>query len=247
MIPKFSIITVTYNAEASIEATVDSVVGQNYNDFEYIIVDGASTDRTMALLNPYKKQINALVSEKDDGLYHAMNKGIQMAKGEFLLFLNAGDRFLDNSVLKEVYTAISSKTRIISADFINVKQEGAMNGRHIYTKACTLQNLKKDFVACHQTVFIHRDVVSTYDLSYKILADYKWVVQASLRCMPDSIEHLKKPIVYYLDGGISAQHVRQNLIERIRLHQELFGRIQVLINTPNYLRRVLRELKRILL
>ena len=246
MTPKFSIITVTYNAEAFIEGTVQSVISQKFNSFEYIIIDGDSTDNTKAILSDYKKQIDFLISEKDQGLYHAMNKGIRSANGEFLLFLNAGDRFLSDAVLNEIDSAISPETRIVSADFINVKKNGDYNGRYIKTKACTLKNLRKDFAACHQTVFIHRTVVAEYDLNYKILADYKWVVQASLKCTFESIVHLNKAIVYYLDGGLSARYVKQNFLERTRLHQELFGRMQVLKNIPNYLRRLLREIKGLL-
>ena len=246
MTPKFSIITVTYNAEAFIEGTVQSVISQKFNSFEYIIIDGDSTDNTKAILSDYKKQIDFLISEKDQGLYHAMNKGIRSANGEFLLFLNAGDRFLSDAVLNEIDSAISPATRIISADFIKVKKNGDYNGRYIKTKACTLKNLRKDFAACHQTVFIHRTVVAEYDLNYKILADYKWVVQASLKCTFESIVHLNKAIVYYLDGGLSARYAKQNFLERIRLHQELFGRMQILKNIPNYLRRLLREIKGLL-
>ncbi len=246
MIPKFSIITVTYNAEAFIEGTVQSVISQKFNSFEYIIIDGDSTDNTKVILGNYNKQIDHFISEKDQGLYHAMNKGIRIANGEFLLFLNAGDRFLNDTVLNEIDSAISPKTRIVSADFMNVKNYGDYNGRYIKTKACTLDNLRKDFAACHQAIFIHRSVVVEYDLNYKILADYKWVVQASLKCKLESIVHLNKAIVYYLDGGLSARYAKQNFLERIRLHQELFGRMQVLKNIPNYLRRLLREPKRLL-
>ena len=247
MIPKFSIITVTYNAEDSIEGTIESVISQSFKSFEYIIIDGASTDNTYELLNNYKKQIDLIVSEKDKGLYDAMNKGIHLAKGEFLLFLNAGDRFINNTVLNKVDSAITLKTRLVSADFMNVKEVGDVNGYYIETKACTIKNLRKDFSACHQTVFIHRSVVSDYDLSYKILADYKWVVQASMKCKAESIELIKSAIVFYLDGGLSAQYAKQNFLERIRLHREQFGIIQVLKNIPNYLRRLLREIKRLLI
>ena len=246
MTPKFSIITVTYNAAASIEGTVQSVISQKFKNFEYVIIDGDSNDNTKEILSDYKNHIECLISEKDQGLYHAMNKGIRASNGEFLLFLNAGDRFLNDSVLSEIDSAISPKTRIVSADFINIKEEGDYNGQYIKTKACTITNLRKDFAACHQTVFIHRSVVTEYDLNYKILADYKWVVQASLKCKLESIVHFKKAIVYYLDGGLSAQYAKQNLLERIRLHQEIFGPIQILKNIPNYLRRLLRELKRLL-
>ena len=135
MIPKFSIITVTYNAEDSIEGTVESVISQSFKSFEYIVIDGASTDNTNELLKNYKKQIDLIVSEKDEGLYDAMNKGILLAKGEFLLFLNAGDRLFNNTVLNKVDSAITLKTRLVSGDFMNVKEVGDVNGNQsMYNK-----------------------------------------------------------------------------------------------------------------
>ena len=91
--PKFSVITVCYNAEATIEDTIQSVISQTYHHVEYIIVDGASKDRTMDIVNRYREHIAIIVSERDKGLYDAMNKGIGLATGDYLCFLNAGDSF----------------------------------------------------------------------------------------------------------------------------------------------------------
>lgn len=244
MAPKFSIITVTYNAQDSIVPTLESIFLQTQASYESIVIDGASTDQTLERIGPFKKRIAHLVSEPDQGLYDAMNKAFHLAKGEYLLFLNAGDRFIDANVLTTIEQHLQPNTRILSADFINVQKEGSTKGKHIHTKPCTLQELKKDFAACHQTVFVHRSVAAPYDLNYELLADYKWVTMAARQCQPSQVVHVPVPIVYYLDGGKSATQTTKNFKERFRLHRELFGPLQMLKNTPNYLRRALRELKR---
>ena len=100
--PKFSIITVTYNAEAVLEDTIQSVISQTYHHIEYIIIDGASKDRTLAIAERYRDHITLLVSEPDKGLYDAMNKGIHLATGDYLCFLNAGDSFHEDDTLQQM-------------------------------------------------------------------------------------------------------------------------------------------------
>ena len=100
--PKFSVITVTYNAAAVLEDTIQSVISQTYHHVEYIIVDGASTDGTLSIINRYKDHIARIVSEPDKGLYDAMNKGIRLATGDYLCFLNAGDSFHEDDTLQQM-------------------------------------------------------------------------------------------------------------------------------------------------
>ena len=100
--PKFSIITVTYNAEKVLEDTIQSVISQTYHHIEYIIVDGASKDGTLSIINRYRSRIHTVVSEPDKGLYDAMNKGIALASGDYLCFLNAGDCFHDDDTLQQM-------------------------------------------------------------------------------------------------------------------------------------------------
>lgn len=106
--PKFSIITVTYNAEAVLEDTIQSVISQTYHHVEYIIVDGASKDGTLSIIDRYKDRITRIVSEPDKGLYDAMNKGIRLATGDYLCFLNAGDSFHEDDTLQQMVHSISS-------------------------------------------------------------------------------------------------------------------------------------------
>ena len=105
--PKFSIITVTYNAEAVLEDTIQSVISQTYHHVEYIIVDGASKDSTLSIIDRYRDRITRIVSEPDKGLYDAMNKGIRLATGDYLCFLNAGDSFHEDDTLQQMVRSIS--------------------------------------------------------------------------------------------------------------------------------------------
>lgn len=102
---KISVITVCYNAENEIEKTIESVIKQTFNDFEYIIIDGSSTDSTLNIVNNYKSSIQQIISEPDKGIYDAMNKGIKMANGEWVIMMNAGDQFASNTVLDEIFSS----------------------------------------------------------------------------------------------------------------------------------------------
>ena len=108
--PKFSIITVTYNAAAVIEDTLQSVITQTYKNIEYIIIDGASTDRTMEIIGRYRKHIHTVVSEPDRGLYDAMNKGIRLATGDYVCFLNAGDELHEDDTLQLIVHSLTGLT-----------------------------------------------------------------------------------------------------------------------------------------
>ena len=105
--PKFSIITVTYNAEAVLEDTIQSVISQTYHHVEYILVDGASKDGTLSIIDRYRDRITRIVSEPDKGLYDAMNKGIRLATGDYLCFLNAGDSFHEDDTLQQMVRSLS--------------------------------------------------------------------------------------------------------------------------------------------
>lgn len=239
-----SIITVTYNAEEFIAPTLLSVANQSFHDFEYILIDGASDDLTLDIVSNYKEYVDVFISKKDNGIYDAMNTGLRISKGQYVLFLNAGDTFVDDDVLKRISKNLDGSIRILSGDFYKIKSLDEKKGVLIRTRACTIENLRRDFSACHQAIFMHRSVASDYDLRYRILADYKWVVRAAEKCGSSEISLISEPFVKYLDGGISSKNIVQNFRERIMLHLELFGIFQVFYNTPNYLRRFLRELKR---
>ena len=124
MIPtKISVITVCYNAISGIEKTILSVLGQSYPNIEYIVIDGASTDGTVDVLRKYSEKIAFLISEPDDGIYYAMNKGIRVAKGEWICFLNAGDVFAGNDTLKNVLNVDSEGIDVLYGDSIEFTKE----------------------------------------------------------------------------------------------------------------------------
>jgi len=163
--PIISIITVVFNAADTIEDTIKSVVNQNYKHIEYIIVDGGSTDGTKEIVNAYKERIRCFVSEKDCGIYDAMNKGIKLATGNFVYFLNSGDLLLVN--LEKIIKYFKNEKSIIYGDSYWI-------GKHIlyYGKTSKWKIMRKNI--CHQSIFYPRTVFIQYfyDLNYKIYADY---------------------------------------------------------------------------
>ena len=172
--PQFSIITVVKNDEKNIQKTIESILNQTFKNFEYIIIDGKSEDSTLSLINKYKDKINFIISEKDDGIYFAMNKGAKIASGEFVVYVNSGDT-LTADALKIIQTKINEKPNI---DFVfgTVK-------RH-YTKDTLIKfgfNKKKliynfDFATSHSTGFYLRkskfQELGFFDTKYKCSADY---------------------------------------------------------------------------
>ncbi|MBD5492109.1 MAG: glycosyltransferase [Lachnospiraceae bacterium] len=173
---KFSIITVCFNAEKVIRPTMESVLRQDYENFEYIIVDGASTDGTVAVIQEYAG-IDARVqwrSEPDDGVFNAMNKGVQRAQGDFLLFLNAGDEFHSADILQRA-AEIADGTDVIIGD-VAFKRENGLS-RHIYPVGeDLLNNLKKGESVCHQVIFAAKDTLTEgFDERYTTCADYDWI------------------------------------------------------------------------
>ena len=238
---KFSIITVCYNAEDCIEETIKSVIGQSYKNIEYIIIDGRSTDNTLKIINKYKRYIDVIVSETDQGIYNAMNKGQKLAKGKYLNFLNAGDTFNNKNTLSIVNENIKKETKIISGDF-NILQRNNKS-KIIKTKKITWKYFKKDFYACHQAIFIHSSIVSFYDVSYKIKADYKWVLDALSKTEEAGVVKIHQPLVNYDANGFSSQNSFNNLNELVRLQKNYFGTKQIILNLDVYVFRILRDLK----
>lgn len=183
---KFSIITVCFNAVDNIENTIKSVVNQKYSDYEYIIVDGGSTDETVNIISSYA-QIHPCVkyiSQKDEGLYHAMNKGVKMASGEYVEFLNAGDLLADEKTLSKVSDYIdkniSDDAGIFYGNIIYLNQDGSENTR-IYGDSCgkAIYFATGDCVN-HQACFASRKCFEKYDFDYKtyrICADRDWMMK----------------------------------------------------------------------
>lgn len=237
----FSIITITYNCEAFIEKTIQSVLEQNFKDFEYIIIDGNSSDATLKIINKYRELVDIIVSEPDQGIYDAMNKGLNLAQGQFVNFLNAGDSFCSPDILELVKDKIEMDTKIVSGDFNLFNLNSGLN-KKIKTKKLNIENLKRDFRACHQAIFINHKIAPNYDKSFKIRADYLWVIESVLKVTNRQIVKINIPIINYLQEGSSFHSFWKSLYELILIQKNKFN-YQIILNVDIYILRILRNYK----
>lgn len=197
---KFSIVTVVYNGESLLEQTIRSVINQSYRDVEYIVVDGDSTDSTLQIAKKYEKHIAFIVSEKDKGIYDAMNKGARLASGDWVCFLNCGDKFVNEQTLATVANKIASFEHpdIVYGNILIRSENGQFSER-----IAPLPLNKHRMFFCHQSAFTRRDILEQYpfDINHKFSADFKLFKQ----CMVHGykFEHMHFPVAIYDTTGVS--------------------------------------------
>lgn len=210
-----SIVTVCFNAENMIQKTINSVLAQTSTNFEYIFIDGMSTDTTMKIINQNKSLFEkrgipvTVISEKDNGIYDAMNKATRIAQGEWINFLNAGDIYHDDTVVRNMERELCDETRDIVVGKI-VYIEGYL-GRTYYHEA--LENIKKRMIFCHQAIFARVELfkVKSFDTSYKYSADYDWILKLYLDGR--EIKLIDLIVAYYDSTGASNQNRDRTLSE----------------------------------
>ena len=220
-----SVITINYNNREGLRRTIESVINQTWRDFEYIIIDGGSTDGSRELIEQYKEHLSYWCSEPDKGIYNAMNKGIRHAKGEYLNFMNSGDTFYDNEVLEKVFKE-ERKADILYGYMIDDKSKTIVN------KALMKSVLYwDDFVGNtlpHQSTFSKKhlfDDFGYFDETYKIVADSKFFIK-SIVWEKVSYEFIPDIISVYEGGGISDSSI---LFEErdVRLRSEMFPKMVI--------------------
>jgi len=169
---KVTIVTVTRNDVENLRNTIDSVLSQTYENREYIVIDGGSTDGTCELLRKYEHGIDVWLSEPDEGIFHAMNKGAERATGDWILFLNSGDLFFNNRVLSDCFSETIPAS--IDAVYGNTVYSYGEKGYREYREAGELCHFWKGLMTCHQSFFIKRKVLERrkFDLRYKVAADF---------------------------------------------------------------------------
>ena len=242
MDPLFSIITVTWNAADVIAPTIQSVQRQTSSDYEMLIIDGASTDDTLAIVRQASIASLRVFSEPDNGLYDAMNKGIARARGRYLIFLNAGDKFADDTVLARLAMLTADNPGVIYGQTQLVDAEGQVVGKRHLTapKILTANSFLNGMVVCHQAFAARRDLVPDYDLQYKLSADYDWCIKV-LKKSPANAYAGKEPIISYLADGMTTRHHRASLMERYRIMCRHYGTAKATLRhlgfIPRYLRR----------
>ena len=202
-----SIITVCYN-EPNLEATCESVVAQTEQNFEWIVIDGGSDEKTQQIWQKYRHRINKFVSEKDSGIYNAMNKGIRLATGEYLLFLNAGDAFEDPEVIKNVLKMKLDRD-IVYGD---MRPVGRGDGKRVQTYPDFIERsywIRRTI--CHNATFIKKslfDEFGLYDETLRIVADWKkWMEFFLLRKC--SYKHISVTVTKFDENGISSDPKRR--------------------------------------
>lgn len=219
---KLSIITINYNNVEGLKKTAESVFAQSYREFEYIVIDGGSNDGSSAYLEKNKQHFSYWISEKDSGIYNAMNKGIRAAKGTYLVFLNSGDHFLDNNSLDTAFSYFEN-TDLVSFDTKMIHD----NGSFIYSTPADIDFAHMYYKSIpHPSTFIKRELfekVGLYDENLKIVSDWKFFLIAI--CHHNyKVKTIPKTIAVQYAGGISSlpQNQQKVLAERAQVLNDNF-------------------------
>lgn len=228
--PLISIITITYNAANELLPTLESVASQGFRNFEHILIDGASTDGTLDIARKFNEL--RILSEKDNGLYDAMNKGIDMARGDYLLFLNAGDTFHSNNELYEYAKRAERGDDIIFGDTILVDKERRIIGRrhHSAPILLTFQSFSKGMLICHQAFMVRKQIAPYYDLQYRFSADYDWTIKCISAANPQRCTNLNRITIDYLEGGLTKKNKIKSLRERYKIMNRHYGYMRTFMN-----------------
>ena len=223
--PTFSIITITYNAERWLERTILSVLSQSYPDIEYILIDGASKDKTLSIIDRYKDHIAKVTSEPDKGLYDAMNKGIRLATGDYLCFLNAGDSFHEDDTLQQMVHTLpgSELPDVMYGETALVDKEGhfVRMRRLSAPKMLTWKSFRQGMLVCHQAFFAKRTLVEPYNLKYRFSADFDWCIRIMKKA--HTLHNTRLTIIDYLDEGMTTRNRKASLKERFRIMTQHYG------------------------
>lgn len=222
-----SIITVNFNNGSHLEQTIKSVLNMNFKEYEYIIIDGGSIDNSVEIIKSYEKDFfnkhipYLWVSEKDNGIYDAMNKGIEKSSGNWLNFMNSGDKFYSNEVLSNIFTKNNCQYKSLIYGYKAFKEE--------IHYPLSVSYLKKGLImANHQSMFFNKEVIKSemyYDLNYPIYGDYELVNRLFKVYGKNSFEYIKEPITIYQGGGISERPSSQKRKDKFLILWKSYGLI----------------------
>lgn len=224
--PKFSIITITYNASSVIGPTLDSVKGQTYANYEYLLIDGGSTDDTVAKAKASGIEFAHVISERDNGLYDAMNKGMVLATGDYLCFLNAGDAFSAHDTLQTIVDAIAGEAEfpdVLYGETAEVDEErNFVRMRRLKApEHLNWRSFRNGMLVCHQAFYARREIAPMYDLKYSLSSDVDWCIKVMKRAK--KMVNVNAVVVNYLQNGLSLQRHRESLKERFWVMASHYG------------------------
>ncbi|MDR1004285.1 MAG: glycosyltransferase [Prevotellaceae bacterium] len=229
--PVFSIVTVTRQAAATLEDTLQSVIAQTWHHKEYIVIDGASTDGTLAIIDKYRAHITHLVSEPDKGLYDAMNKALALASGDYLCFLNAGDCFHEDDTLQlmahqlhngELPDILYGETAIVDDKhhFLRMRRLSAPD-------VLTWRSFRHGMLVCHQAFFVKRTLAEPYDLRYRFSSDFDWCIRMMKKAR--TLHNTRLTLIDYLEEGMTTANHKASLRERFRIMSKHYGWLSTLL------------------
>ena len=247
---KFTVITITYNAEAVLQRTLQSVLKQTHEDVEHLIIDGASTDGTLLMAEEYKAGSDAsdnghkviIRSEPDDGIYHAMNKGLTQASGDYIVYMNAGDFFPSETTLEEI--AHRCRLNELPSDELPAVLYGntdIVDGEGRYLRPRRLQppqkltwrSFRKGMLVCHQAFYARTDIAKNlqYDTRYKYSADVDWCIrvmkEADRLALP--LCNIGMVVANYTEEGMTTRHHQESLRERYRVMASHYGQLSTFL------------------
>ena len=222
MAHKISIITINYNNRNGLEKTICSVASQSYPNYEYIVIDGGSTDQSIDVIKQYESKISYWVSESDRGIYHAMNKGIEQAKGDYCLFLNSGDGLLHDHVLSE-FCSVQFNEDIVYGNVIKLYPKKNEQNKGIAKSQFGLYDLIVGRIN-HQAAFIKRnlfDCFGLYSEEYKIASDWKFFIDAII-VGNASVKYVDKDVAFFDVEGMSSTQSEETHKETMHILQNTF-------------------------
>ena len=223
---KFSIIIVTWNEEKTINITLKSISEQTYKNYEIIIIDNLSNDKTLEIISKYCLN-TMIITEKDRGIYYAMNKGIRYSNSDYLIFLNSGDSFHSQNTLERVKNDIDTKSDIVYGD-VEIQYRKSKK----IIKAKSIENLPYGMICCHQSMIIKRDFMekNEYNTKYSLVADYDFTYNAYLKNA--RFQKLNYVISNYISNGISdiRRVYRDSEVLTVAMNYQNDPRLKVVIN-----------------
>lgn len=231
---KISIITVTYNSELYLEQTILSVINQTYKNYEFIIIDGGSTDNTISIIEKYKQYVTFWISENDKGIYDAMNKGITFASGDIIGFLNSDDIYYDNNILEIISSSFNDNIESIFGDivYVNNKDTNVLN-RHYSSKNFKLKHFSYGHMPPHPSFYALKkvyDKIGFFKDDYKIAADFDYLVRVLL-INKIKFKYMNIIFVRMRSGGISSTYKN-----KIKLNSEIYRSCRENKIETNYLK-----------
>lgn len=245
--PLFSIITVTYNAAATVRASMESVASQTCLVYEHLVMDGASKDSTLSIVDDLSTERTRVHSSPDRGIYDAMNKGLDQARGDYVIFLNAGDRFHSEHTLQRIADVImaSDYPGVVYGQTDLVDGEGHYVGpRHLTApEQLTLDSFKHGMLVCHQAFVALRRLCPQYDTRWRFSADYEWCIRV--------LQHSRRNVytgdvlIDYLSEGMTTRNRNASLKERYHIMCQYYGTLPTIMRHVGFFgRNLMRKFRR---